>query len=417
MQEKIDLPDEFLLPNYANGSIANVPATIAALLHVPFAGLAPLPDNLWQPLNGPSGGDVQRVVLLIVDSLGWQLVQKERPFFEQITAGTTVVFDQITSIFPSTTVAALSSLWTGYGPAQHGLVGLNLLTPKYGTLTQFISFTPIVGYYQDALVEAGLAPETFLSVPGFSEQLAAAGVPTYRFKGQEIMDSALSRMHGRGVAHSYGVVSPADMFVQMRQVLQERAGERLYMAAYWPTVDKLMHLYGWDHPAVVAEAKAILRQWRLELLDQLSAAARANTIFCLVADHGQVICPAEQYIKLWEHPDLEKMLLLRPSGEPRVPYFHVRHGRQADVLDYLHTHLGHALVALPAQDALAAGLLGPEPHSPDAAERIGDVVGIMRHDYAFLTEAEYSYAHKMRGRHGGMTQLEMRVPWVGLRLD
>ena len=87
MINNLNLPESFLLPNYADGSIANVPATVAALLDAPFTGLAPLRDALWQPLRG----DAKRVVLLVIDSLGWQLVQQERPLFEGITAGKTAV--------------------------------------------------------------------------------------------------------------------------------------------------------------------------------------------------------------------------------------------------------------------------------------------------------------------------------------
>jgi predicted AlkP superfamily pyrophosphatase or phosphodiesterase len=42
----------------------------------------------------------------------------------------TAVSHQLTSIFPSTTVAALSSFWTGAAPAQHGMMGLNIFFPQ-----------------------------------------------------------------------------------------------------------------------------------------------------------------------------------------------------------------------------------------------------------------------------------------------
>ncbi|MBE2200191.1 MAG: alkaline phosphatase family protein [Anaerolinea sp.] len=412
-QEDPNLPMEFLAPNYSDGSIANVPATIAALLGVPFAGLGPLREELWRSF----GGDVQRVVLLIVDSLGWQMVERERAACDSLLVGETAVCAQITSIFPSTTVAALSSFWTGVGPAQHGLVGLRLLTPEYGTVTQFIHFTPDFGSYPDALVDAGLKPEEFLHAPGMAEQLSAGGVPTYRFKSYQLINSALSKMHGRGAKDSFGVVSTADMFVRMRQFLEAKAGEPMYVSAYWPTVDTLMHYHGWDHPSVAAEVRAIFHQLKSELLGPLSAAARAGTVFLLTADHGQTICPPSRYIHYADHPQLEKMLLIRPTGEPRLPYFHARQGRQRDVLHYLQDHFGEAMLPLTGEEALAAGLLGPQPHSPDTAVRVGDVIGVMRHDYAFVTPQDLEYAERMLGRHGGMTQLEMRVPFVAMRLD
>jgi hypothetical protein len=407
----INLPTEFLRPDYDGGSIANVPATVAALLDVPFVGLPPLRDELWQPLAG-----VKRVVVLLVDAWGWNLLDQERDNLAGLL-GRTAVSTSITSIFPSTTVAALSSVWTGTAPARHGLVGLRLFMPDYAVMTQMLHFTPTFGKYPDALIDAGLEPESFLAVPGFAEQLTAAGVSSYAFKGRGIVNSALSKMHDRGVTADYGVSSLADMFVQVRQLLEGKAGQRLFVNAYWPVVDTLSHIYGWDREPVAAELRAILLLLETELLNKLSPAARRDTAVFIMADHGQVITPKEQRIYLDEHPRLQEMLLMRPAGEPRTAYLYAKHGRQADIVRYINEELGHAMVAIPAEKALAAELLGPLPHAAQTAGRVGDVIVTMRQGYVLLTPPEREKADKMQGRHGGMTEAEMRVPWLGFRLD
>ncbi|MCB9445126.1 MAG: alkaline phosphatase family protein [Ardenticatenaceae bacterium] len=408
---QLNLPDEFLLPDYNAGSIANVPATVAALLDVPFVGLPPLHDELWRPLTG-----VKRVVVLLVDAWGWNLLEQERQNLAGLL-GRTAVSATVTSIFPSTTVAALSSVWTGAAPAQHGFVGFRLFMPDYAVLTQMIHFTPTFGKYPDALIDAGLDPQTFLAVPGFAEQLTAAGVSSYAFKGREIVDSALSKMHDRGVTADYGASSLADMFVQIRQLLEAKAGEKLFVNAYWPVVDTLSHIYGWNQEPVAAELRAIMMLLEAELFNKLSPAARRDTAVFIMADHGQVVTPKAQRVHLDEHPRLQEMLLMRPSGEPRTAYLYAKHGRQADIVQYINEELGHAMVALPAEAALAAGLLGPLPHAAQTAERVGDVIVTMREGYVLLTPPERENADKMQGRHGGMTDAEMRVPWLGFRLD
>jgi hypothetical protein len=108
----LSLPAEFVPPDYEGGTIANVPATVAALLEAPFAGLPPLRDELWRPLTG-----VKRVVVLLVDAWGWNLLEQERDNLARLL-GRTAVSGQVTSIFPSTTMAALSSVWTGTAPGE-----------------------------------------------------------------------------------------------------------------------------------------------------------------------------------------------------------------------------------------------------------------------------------------------------------
>lgn len=410
------LPDEFVRPDYHGRSLANIPATVAGLLDVPFVGLPPLEDGLWRPL----AGNVERVIVLLVDAFGWNLFQQEENRLAGLISRA-AVRGQLTSIFPSTTVAALSSLWTGVAPAQHGLLGLRLFMPEDAVLAQLIHFTPNFANLPNTLVDAGLEPVNFLHAPGFGEQLASAGVNAYSFKGSDIIRSPLSQMHDRGVKKQYGYLTAAELFVQLRTLLEETAGERLYTYAYWPAVDSLSHIYGPFHPAVAAEVRSVLGLLQSELLDVLSPAARRNTVVCLVADHGQVVTPPSQHIYLDHHPELEKMLLMRPAGEPRAAYLYTRHDCQAGVLDYLQSCLPEALVAIPSEEALAAGLFGPAPHAPEAANRVGDVVVIMRSGYSLLTAKERKTAEKkgrmMYGRHGGMTAGEMQVPWLGIRLD
>ena len=119
------LPDEFIFPDYRSGSVANIPATVAALFDAPFEGLPEIKPSLWEPLKG----DVRRVVVILLDALGLNLFDQYQDAFEWYVERAATV-GRITSVFPSTTVAALSSLWTGVVPIKHGLVGLRLFFPE-----------------------------------------------------------------------------------------------------------------------------------------------------------------------------------------------------------------------------------------------------------------------------------------------
>lgn len=404
------LPDEFILPAYDGRSIANIPAAAAEILHVPFQGLPPLHADLWQPL----AGGAKRVVLLVLDAFGWNLLQAEAANLERLVKKAGVV-GQLTSIFPSTTVAALSSLWTGAAPAQHGMLGFTMFLPEFATATEMLRFTPVFAHHPNALVEAGLEPEAFLHWPGMAEQLARFGVPTYSFKGREIVGSALSKMHGRGLAADQGVVTFADMLTQMGQLLHEKADESLFVFGYWPVIDTLSHFRLWDGAATRAEARQLFHQIEHEFLNRLTAVARQDTLFFITADHGQVALP--DYIFLEDHPRLQEMLLMRPTGEHRVSYLYAKHGRTDDILHYLQTHLSHALVAVRSDEALAAGLFGPAPHTAVALDRLGDITVIMRGGYRLLIRAQEKKARQMIGGHGSMTHAEMLTPWLGYRLD
>ncbi len=411
----INLPPEFTPPDYDGGSIANVPATIAAWLGAPFQGLPPLrPEFL--PANLPP---INRVVLLVVDALGWNHFKETGRVAPEIPhlLAQTAVQGKLTSIFPSTTVAALSALWTGLAPAQHGMLGLRLLLPRFGGLGQMIKMSPEFDPHEETLVQAGLDVENFLAGRGFGEQLAAAGIPSYSVKHYRLGDTALSKMHGRGVTEQIGIINPAHLFVRVRQLLEETAGQPLFVSAYWADVDTLSHFNGPHGEATVAEAVNVLQLMQRHLLEPLSEAGRAGTLLCVVADHGQIDTPPEQRLFLRDHPDLERLLLMHPAGEPRVPYFYARQGQAAAVQDYLQRTFGEAMVVLRSEEALAAGLFGPPPHAAAAPERVGDVLAMMRQGYALFDDSLSGRMVEMTGRHGGMTADEMEVPWLVFGLE
>jgi hypothetical protein len=406
------LPEEFTPPDYDGGSLANIPATVADLLGAPASGLPPLHDPLWRPL----ASGARRVVLLLIDSLGWQIYQRELSAFDDLLP-LSAVQGKITSVFPSTTVAALSSLWTGYAPAQHGLVGLRLLFPEQAVLGQMLSFSSNFGGRPGLLEDGGVDPESFLAVPGFGQHLAAAGIPAYTLKGRDILYSPLSDMLDRGLRSRTGIHSSADLFVQLRELLETTAGSPLYIHAYWPAVDTIAHAYGPNHPSVGAEVRTVISQLQLELLNRLSPAARQDTVLFITGDHGQVETPAELAINLKDHPQFKELLLMRPAGEPRTPYLYLRQGCAQTALAYLEEHWPEALLAMPSAAALTSGLLGPTPHAPEVSRRLGDLMVTMRGGHTLVTGPEMAEFNSMRGRHGGMTAGEMEVPWLGFRLD
>ena len=396
-------PEDIRLPAYDGGSIANILPTVAKLFDVPFEGLPPLRKPLWQSLSG----DVRRVVVLLLDAFGHNLVRRQADRLAPLLARAQVN-EQLTSVFPSTTVNALSALWTGRSPAQHGLVGLRLFFPELATMGQMIALTPTFSRLPDALVSAGLEPKTFLRAPGGAQQLARSGITTYSLKYYGFVKSALSLMQSNGVGESVGVVNMADMAVHLRDLLENAMG-------YWHSLDTLSHQYGPFHEAVALDLEATVYQLEQALLSQLSPEARRGTVFIITGDHGQIVTPRKESIRLKHHDALNEQLLMRPAGEPRVPYFYARQGRVDLVRAYLEENFPDEMLVLSAREALEHGLLGPPPHDPVAIQRLGDVIAVMRHGYSFLCPDDEPIP--FIGRHGSLHPDEMEVAWIGMRLD
>src|SRR5438105_14515761 len=98
-----------VLPDYGGACLDRV---MPSLLH-----RAERPPPAWLPAVA---ADAPQVVLLTIDGLGWDQL-KERAHLAPTLAA--MEGGAITSVVPTTTATALTSLTTGLPPARHGIVG------------------------------------------------------------------------------------------------------------------------------------------------------------------------------------------------------------------------------------------------------------------------------------------------------
>ncbi|MCL4490107.1 MAG: alkaline phosphatase family protein [Chloroflexi bacterium] len=410
----LDLPPEWIAPNYTGRSILNVAANTLQLLGAP---------HLHPPLDAAIldglATDVERIVLVVVDALGYRKLtdaldaNPENGFHALMRQGGRIL--PLTSVFPSTTTAALTSLWSGYTPAEHGLLGFELFLRDFGIRANMIYFSPVAQSKlgTDQLIAAGLNPETFVPVPSLPQTLAQAGVPTFQLIPLPFVKSGLTRVQIRGARELRGFVASSDMWVVLRTLLAQHA-ERALFVAYWSAVDGIAHMYGPSSETLTAEINNLAYSFEREFLRSLPRAARRRTLFLLTADHGQIDTPPEHTIYLRDHPDLQSHLIMDATGDARAAYLYCRQGHAAAVRDYFAAHFPEQFVLLDSQAALDQGLFGSGTLAPEARDRVGDLLALARGDYLLDASRE---GPKLLGRHGSLTPEEMLVPLLAARLD
>ena len=408
------LPPEFVLPHYEGFSVANIGPTVAGLLGGSVPGGATLPHEVWADL----APGVRRVVLVLLDAVGYSRFQAalddESLVFRRLAEAGRLF--PITSTFPSTTTATLTSLWTGRTPAEHGFIGYVLFLREFGVTADMIHLTPRgrQGGGKDTLLDWGLKAEGFLPVPGLAESLAAEGIVTRGIIREDYLGSFLSQLHYRGAAEVRGHLGSPDMWVCLREMLRSRRDERLYLTAYWGEVDTVSHRRGSGSPHWDAELRNLAYSLEREFLSQLTPADREGTLLVITADHGQIDTPLHRIVYLKQHPALADALVMSPTGEPRVPYLYVRPGRVDAVKSYFAEHLAQAFVVLDVETVLASGLLGPGPVSPAVPHRLGDLVVLSRDHWSLYDRDKEP---DTISRHGSLTPDEMLVPLLMVRLD
>ncbi len=405
-------------PHYGGYSILNLPTSIAQALGAPPIGVAP---PLHADARAAWGDAVQRIILFLVDGFGWTLFQaaRERGLLEPWLrlARNHGVLAVLTSIAPSTTAAALTSLWTGRSAAEHGITAYEMWLKEYGLIANMILHSP--AFYQSggpgSLRHAGFDPKTFLPHIPLGVHLKPHGVQTYAFQHYSIAHSGLSTMLFQEAEVKTFATLP-DLWVALRAFLEQRppAGERQFIWIYWGAVDGFSHRYGPRDPRVFAEIEAIVWSWERFFWQDLLPAARAGTVFLVVADHGQIATPPNPDYDVQHHPRLMRTLYLPPTGENRLVYLYPRPGRVRALRAYFEEVWPDRFRLVPAWEVINHRLFGPGRPHPHLRDRIGEWVAIPRGD-AYLWWAPKE--NDMQGRHAGFHRDEMLVPLVGFRLD
>jgi hypothetical protein len=413
MHDLLPSTEGWVLPHYEGLSIANIPATIAALMgsDLPDA-LPPLPSKLWEDW----GTGLRRIVLVILDALGYRMLQRmmargEGQGFSQLMEAGRLV--PLTSVFPSTTDAALVSLQTGRPPAEHSWLAYTMYLRELGIASNAILLCPVWTRQPDLLLDWGLDLETLVTVPTLAQQLSSLGIGTKAAFYTGFRNTGFSTMLYRGVDETRGHHHASDLWVQLRHLLAETRNQKAFITSYWSGLDTLAHAYGPDTDLWEAEFRLVSHLLSGEFLSQLPAQDREGTLLLVTADHGQIHIPPERILSAKKDPNLSQHLMVPIMGESRAAFVYPRPGRADAIRNYLTETYPDWFVILDSTRALEAGLMG-KPVSDESYARAGELLVLPRADHALQMGQP---PVPLVGRHGGLTQQEMLIPLLGARLE
>lgn len=406
------LDGDFVYPNYLGRSILNLPSTICSLFGVEGLGACPLDETIISPSQV---GPVRRVILVVMDGLALHRFQKwthngPANVWQRLARDGQIA--PLTSITPSTTSAALPTLWSGRSAAEHGITGYEMWMKEYGLVVNTITHSPFSTAEPGSLQRAGFEPETYLPFPTLGTHLKAFGITTNAFQHHSILRSGLSRMFLRDV-QLQGFSTATDLWISLRRTLESQSDRPSYNYVYWSEVDHFSHRYGPDDERSAGEFASFSSAMQDYFLESLSPAIRQGTLLMLIADHGHITTRVDPYYELRNHPNLIRRLHIIPTGENRLAFFYVKPGQREAVREYLERNWPNQFTIIDSSYAVEGGLFGPGKPHPYLLDRVGDFILVAKNDaYVWWSDKD----NPVIGRHGGLHADEMLVPFLVTRL-
>jgi len=389
-----------VFPDYEGYCIANIPLLIGSVLGVNDNSSAI--SKLGNRFDG-----YERVVFLVLDGFGYRKAQalfQEFPDSALRKLGESGRQVPLTSVYPSTTVAALTSLSTGLTPLEHGMIGYRLYLRETASITNMIRFTTLGNSRTDSAFAIGLDPETLIPQHTFHQRLDAQGISAHSVLPSYISTSGLSKTLYRGCTNMHSAASLPDMLVRTQKILQESKG-KTFISLYWPGLDSVAHGLGPNSESYRAEFCAVDDAIRRGLVGQVK-----DTLLIVTSDHGFVPMAPEDYVLLHSEFDADRVLLMPPVGEPRASYLFARDGGKDVIKKAFAKAREDGIICLESQELIETGLLGINHPHPEIANRIGDLALLSTGSGG--TFQDYPDAMLLRGMHGGLTEDEMLVPLI-----
>jgi len=392
----MSMHSEQYFPDYRGGSLVNLMSSIlqatgGASSYAPLTLLPP--ESLAQSTN---------IVLLVLDGFGYEFLmrQAEQTVFHRHLAG------KITSIFPSTTAAGITTFMTGLAPQQHAVTGWFMLLKELGCVATTLKFQPRC--CEASLLRRDVTPPALYG--NGTSIFAQMRRATYSVDLASLINTDYnSRMND--CPHRFSFSTFPECLQQLGTIIAQNHDPK-FIFTYWSSIDDLSHVYGAHSIEAVRhfyEISDMLDAW----LDQLRG---TDTTLIITADHGLIDTDMAHTIQVKQHPALRETLTLPICGEARAAFCYVRPSKTAQFEQYIQREFDGICDLYRSEALIENGLFGLFDADPRLFDRIGDYAILMRSNYVIrdflLGEKETYYV----GYHGGLSAEEMFVPLVVMRL-
>lgn len=323
--------------------------------------------------------DARCVVLFVVDGLGQSMLESHSSAMPVMSA---MENRPITSVVPSTTAAALTSITTGLPPSEHGIVGYRMKVNE-----------SVLNVLRWSFGNDGQLPEPDRVQPreSFAGRSPAAVIR------KSFIKTPFTKAHLRG-AQVWGYSATSQLVEHVRRLAET---ER-FVYAYYDGLDQTCHERGLLDGYLPRELAYIDR-----MVDEMVSCVSQDVVVVVSSDHG--------HVHLTDKVSLEAVApyVRIYAGDGRFRDLHARRDASIELEAACRSEYADLAWVFTREQLLDEGWMG-RTAGQAARQRLGDVilaakVPVMFRDPSMTAEAS------MQSGHGSLTPDEMWVPLAATR--
>ena len=385
--------DTFIKPRYDSGGFAGIPNRIK---------------------DAFASKKYDAVVLLFVDAFGWRFYERfqDAAFIKRIAKHGKI--EKLTSQFPSTTAAHVTTLHTGLPVGVTGVHEWFYYEPKVDRIIAPLLFSVAGTKGRDTLSVKNVKAAELYPKGIFYPELKKMGVDSFNFGLRDYTPSTYGNVVMAGSEmRSFKTLSEA--FVNMGMLLKEQKNPT-YIQLYFDKIDSIAHEYGPNGAQTEAEIETFLLM--MEHYFERTFKGKKRILFMMTADHGMCEVDPKTTVFLNTNPNFEGFQrflkknrrghLLVPAGSPRDMFLYIKDDMLDEAQSFLARRLEGKADVVKTDALITDGYFGNEISSR-FRERVANLVILSyRYESVWWYEKD-KYDQKYYGHHGGLTPQEMET--------
>lgn len=375
---------EIIYPNYKN-CILNTITSILKHYNVDTKH-----DSL-NVLDEKLKNNYKNVVLIILDGMGNVILNNvsQNGFFSKNKSAV------LTSVYPSTTTAALTTYYSGKPPYETGWIAWSQYFKEYGRSLDVLSHRE--SYFRDEIKNPKI--DVYKDVINYESVFEQIEKSMPDVKAYEITPSYSDKRAKRSLR--------ADDLKTVCENIKDLCSNdsKKFIMAYVDNPDGLLHKYGCgseEAKNMILDAEKQIEEMCRELKD---------TVVIISADHGHK--DIEKAYTLLDYPEIQDCLIMPPTLESRIIGFWVKDNKREEFEKLFRENFGGEFLLFSKTEFLNNNFLGFGDKHRKIDDFIGDYLALSISNSIIRLETFLVEGKRVKkSTHCGLTKDEMEVPLI-----
>lgn len=334
----------------------------------------------------------RNIVFIILDGLGMHNLKN----IDSDGYLSNNIIDCVTSVYPSTTTAAITTYYSGKSPYETGFIAWSQYFKEYGREIDMLLQKE--SYFKYDFSNASL--DVFKEILNYESVFEMIEKNNIDVKAYEIMPSYATKRSKRSFR-----ADNTDELIEDISLICSTTGNNFIMA-YSENPDALFHQYGTDS----VEAKEFVLDIQNKI-KELRKKLGEDTLLILSADHGHK--NIDKTYSLLDYPEILECLFMPINFESRCVNFYVKEHMKKEFEERFNNVFGNDFYLITKEEFLNKKFLGDGKKHFKIDDFLGNYLALSIGSSAIqINNYLYKGKKKKKSTHCGLSREEMEVPLI-----